>query len=48
MLRLRLFRLDLNIHLTVGLIFLILLQFGWTAQAALISFVAIVLSVLIH
>lgn len=48
MLRLRLFRLNLNVHLTVGLIFLILLQFGWGGQGALVAFAAIVVSVLIH
>jgi len=48
MIRLRVFRLNLNIHLTIGLIFLILLQFGWGAQGAIVAFVAIVLSVFIH
>lgn len=48
MLRLRLFRFNLNVHLTVGLIFLILLQFGWDATSAGVALAAIVLSVLIH
>ncbi len=48
MLRLPLFGYQLNVHLTVALIFLLLVQFGWGMEGASIAFAAIVISVLIH